>query len=136
MKYLDPFLKIKKSTFPNTGKGLFTNIAIPKGTRITEYQGKVSSWKDVNHHDGTNGYIFYVSRNHVIDARGKKNSFAHFANDAAGFKRINGLKNNAAYTIEGKKVFMDAIKNIPAGAEIFVGYGKEYWQVLKKNGVI
>ena len=31
------------------------------------------------------------------------------------------------------KVYITATKNIPANGEIFVGYGKEYWDVIREN---
>jgi hypothetical protein len=30
-------------------------------------------------------------------------------------------------------VYIEAIKDIPAGGEILVQYGKEYWDVIKHN---
>jgi SET domain-containing protein len=35
--------------------------------------------------------------------------------------------------VDDKKVFIEAIKDIPAGSEILVSYGKEYWDVMKEN---
>lgn len=137
MTFLDEHLQVKTSTLPGCGNGLFTKIFIPKGTIVTEYKGKITTWKDADHDDGNNLYIYYVSRNHVIDASNKKDDFAHFANDARGFKKVKGLNNNAHYIIDSKKrVFVEAIKDIGAGEEIFVAYGKEYWDVIKKNGIM
>ncbi len=40
MAFLDDQLVVEKSTLPEgTGKGLFTKVFIPKGTRITECKG-------------------------------------------------------------------------------------------------
>jgi hypothetical protein len=30
-------------------------------------------------------------------------------------------------------VYVEATRNIPAGAEIFVSYGKAYWDRVRKN---
>ncbi len=136
MELFDEFLKVKTSTLPKCGKGLFTKVLIPKGSLITEYKGKVSTWKDVDHADGNNLYIFSVSKNHVIDANGNTSDFAHFANDANGLTKLPGVKNNAQYVVKKKRVFIEAMKNIPAGSEVFVGYGKDYWAVIKKNGIL
>jgi len=68
----------------------------------------------------------------VIDAW-KHKGFAHFANDARGLVRVEGLKNNSEYVTEGKRCFIEATRDIPAGSEIFVGYGAEYWQVIREN---
>ncbi len=136
MHLLNPFLKVKTSTLPGCGKGLFTKISIPKGIIITEHTGKITSFKEADHDDGKNAYLFYVSRNHVIDARDQQDSFARFANDARGHKRITGFTNNAKYIVIGKKVFITAIKDILPKDEIFVSYGKEYWDVMKENQTI
>ncbi len=130
---MEKHLVVKRSTLPGSGKGLFTKVMIPKGTRIVEYKGKVSSWKEADHAGGNNGYIFYVSRNHVIDAMKFPKALARYANDGRGLSKIKGVNNNSTYTHEGKKVYIDAVKDIPAGSEILVSYGKEYWDVIRHN---
>lgn len=133
MALLEKQLKVKTSTLPNAGKGLFTLKPIPKGTRIVEYKGKASTWKDVEHNEGNNGYIYYVSRNLVLDAANDKTALARYANDARGLGRVKGITNNSEYVNEGKRVFIEAIKDIPANSEILVPYGPEYWQVIRHN---
>ena len=133
MALLEKQLVVKRSTLPNAGKGLFTKKFIPKGTRIVEYKGKITTWGEVDHKKGSNGYIYYIKRNHVIDAGNTKSALARYANDARGIARVKGLTNNAEYTEDGLRAYITAIKDIPAGAEIFVGYGKEYWDVIKYN---
>lgn len=133
MTLLDKQLRVKTSTIPGAGKGLFTQKPIAKGTRIIEYKGKASTWKDVNHDEGNNGYIYYVSRNFVLDAQHDKTILARYANDARGIGRVKGIVNNCEYVTEGTRVFIEAAKDIPAGGEILVSYGPEYWQVIKHN---
>ncbi len=133
MALLEKQLFIKKSTIPNSGKGLYTKKFIPKGTRIVEYKGRISTWKDVKDEDGKNGYIFYVNRNHVIDALPMKSALARYANDARGLVRITGLTNNCDYIIDGKKAYIESKKDIPAGGEILVDYGNDYWKVVREN---
>ncbi|HRO69478.1 MAG TPA: SET domain-containing protein, partial [Chitinophagaceae bacterium] len=60
MALLEKQLYIKRSTIPASGMGLFTKKFVPKGTRIVEYKGKMTTWKEVNHDDGKNGYIYYI----------------------------------------------------------------------------
>ncbi len=124
-------LVVKKSTMPGAGKGLFTKGFIAKDTCIIEYKGTVSTWKEVDHNDGKNSYVFYVNRNCVIDAANHYDELARYINDARGLTRIKGITNNARYAIVKKRVFVYADKNIPAGAEIFVGYGKGYWDTVR-----
>lgn len=133
MPFLEKQLFIKESTIPGAGSGLFTKEPISKGTRIIEYKGKVTNWEEANHQDGLNPYIYFVSKEHVIDSLRHKKALARYANDARGMKKIKGLLNNAEYVEEGVRVYIHATKNIPAGAEILVSYGKEYWDVLKEN---
>src|ERR1700759_3313450 len=127
MAFLSKQLYVSSSSIPSGGYGLFTRTFIPKGSRIIEYKGKVTTWKEVNHRNGTNGYIYFINRKHVLDAFTYRKALARYANDARGMKRKKGLKNNAAYETIGLKVYIDAVEDIPAGSEIFVGYGKEYW---------
>ena len=112
---------------------MFTKVLIPKGTRIVEYKGEILTWKEVEKMaDDRNGYVFYFTRNYVIDAW-KHKGFAHYANDARGLVREEGIKNNSEYVTEGKRCYIEATRDIPPRAEIFVGYGAEYWQVIRYN---
>lgn len=133
MAFLEKHLYIKRSTLPDAGKGLFTKVAIKKGTRIVEYKGKRTVWKKVKDDEGNNPYIFYVNRNNVIDSLNTKQYHGRYINDARGAVKIKGLKNNCEYEIDGKRCFVNARKDIPARSELFVSYGPEYWQVMREN---
>ena len=133
MALLERHLIVKRSTLKGAGKGLFTTRDIPRGAKIVEYKGKVTSWKEVDSHQGFNGYIYYVNRQHVIDARPAKAAIARYANDARGIVRTGGINNNCTYIIEGLKVYIKSMRNIPSGSELLVGYGKEYWQIIREN---
>lgn len=133
MALLEKQLYVKKSKIPNSGMGLFTTKSIPKGTRIVEYKGRISTWKEVKDEDGKNGYIFFVTRNHVINALPTKKALARYANDARGLSRIVGITNNCDYETDGLKAYIVSKKDIPAKAEILVDYGKDYWKVIREN---
>ncbi|RYY57044.1 MAG: SET domain-containing protein-lysine N-methyltransferase, partial [Chitinophagaceae bacterium] len=133
MALLEKDLVVKTSTIPSSGQGLFSKVYIPKGTRIVEYKGRVTTWKQVRHDNGENGYIYFMNRNHVIDASKSLAAIARYSNDATGLSRIQGLSNNAEYIEDGKRVFIVSKKDIMPGEEIFVGYGKEYWQTIRHN---
>jgi len=133
MALLEKQLYIKKSTLPGAGKGLFTKKFIAKGTRIVEYKGQIMTWKEVQKlPDERNGYVFYFTLKYVIDAW-KHNGFAHYANDAKGIVRKQGIKNNSAYVTEGRRCYIEASRDIRPREEIFVGYGGEYWQAIRYN---
>ena len=133
MALLEKFICVKKSTVPKAGKGLFAKSFIPKGSRIVEYKGRKTTWKEVDGQDGNNGYIYYIKKDHVIDASPTPKALARYANDANGLIKVKGVRNNARYAEEGLKVYIEAVKDIPAGSEILVDYGKEYWQVIRHN---
>lgn len=133
MPLLENQLIVKQSTLKGAGKGLFTTRDIPKGKKIVEYKGKITTWKEVNEHREFNGYIYYVNRHHVIDAAQSKEALARFANDAKGIVRADGLRNNCSYHIEGLRVFIYSMRDVPAGSELLVGYGKEYWDIIREN---
>lgn len=132
MALLEKQLEVKESTIPGSGKGLFTKTFIPKGTRIVEYKGRITVWKEVKN-DSDNGYIYTINNNHVIDARKHLKALARYANDARGLVRVKGITNNCTYVNDGLKAYIESVKDIPAGAEIFVDYGKEYWDVVREN---
>ena len=134
MALLEKSLTVKRSGLPGAGKGLFTKDFIPKGTRIIEYKGKATTWNEVKNDNGVNRYLYYINRNHVIDARNYKKSKARYANYARVLKKLKGVKNNAWYTEEEGRVFIESKMDIPPGAEILVDYGKEYWDVIRHNG--
>lgn len=138
MALLEKYLFIKRSGIPTAGKGLFTNQYIPKNTRILEYKGRITTWKkilraEVLHPEILNRYVFYITQNHVIDAMNYKKALARYANDAKGLNKTKGILNNCKYVRVGKRIFMETIKDIPKGGEILVSYGKEYWDVIKKE---
>ena len=133
MTFSEKSLVVKKSTLPGAGKGLFTREFIPKNTIIAEYKGKISTWKEVKNDKSTNGYLYYVNRNMVIDARTYIKSKARYANDARGLEKIKGISNNAVYIEKDSKVFIQSKKDIQPGEEIFVDYGREYWDAIIYN---
>jgi len=133
MALLEKFLVIKHSTIPGAGKGLFTKQFIAKGTRIVEYKGRSTTWKLAQQQKDFNGYVYYIKDKLVIDAKNYKKAFGRYANDANGISKLKKTTNNSRYVVDGKKVFIEATKNIDAGGEILVSYGKEYWDVIQYN---
>jgi SET domain-containing protein len=134
MAFLEKVLFINKSQIPGAGMGLFTTRPIAKGEIIVEYKGKITTWKEFSKQpDERNGYVFYIFSTHVIDAWGSKKSLARYANDARGIARVKGLNNNSEYHVYKRRCFIRAVKDIPAGAEVLVDYGKEYWDIIRFN---
>ena len=132
MAFLEKYLYVKKSKLPGAGTGLYTRVNISKGTRIVEYKGRLQPWKDVKHEDGYNPYIFKINSRIAVNAKSYMKSLGRYANDAKGFTRLKGVRNNADYEVEGNRVFIDAIRNIRKNEEILVEYGGNFWRLLRK----
>ncbi|MEY4930786.1 MAG: hypothetical protein RI909_1510, partial [Bacteroidota bacterium] len=130
--FFEKHLVVKKSRLPDAGKGLFTKVDIPKGSRMAEYKGRIQPWREVKDEDGINGYLMYINRNVVINGLRALKTLARYANDAGGLVRIEGIRNNAEFVSEGRRCFIEATRNIKAGEEIFASYGREYWTLIKK----
>jgi len=133
MALFEKYLIVQQSALPKAGKGLFTTVFIAPGTLIVEYKGNITTWAAVKSNKNFNGYVYYINRNHVIDAKPDKKWLGRYANDAKGLCKSKSKRNNCCYTIINNRVFIKAIKKINAGEELFVGYGKEYWDVIKYN---
>ena len=124
------FLVAKTSKIPNSGKGLFTEKDIKKDETIAEFSGgELISQEEADKREAAHegDYFIGMESGKLLDVY-KSKCMARYANDAEGFGKIKGLKNNA-YIVEQKKnrAFLVATKNIPAGEEIFVDYGHDYW---------
>jgi len=128
-------LIVKTSQIPKAGKGLFTTASIKKGEKVIEYLGEIIDWKEYQKRveKDEDGYLFFISKKHCIDAWNTPEYKARYSNDAAGLTRVKGLTNNCIYEIEKDKCFIVAKRNIAAKEEIFVSYTKEYWDAVKYN---
>lgn len=129
-------LKVKTSSLPNSGKGLFTTTPIKKGEKIVEYLGEIIDWKEYEKRveRDEDGYLFFINKKHCIDAFNTPQHVARYANDAEGLSKVKGLKNNANYEIFDKnRCFIVAKRDIEKGEEIFVSYTKEYWDCIRYN---
>ena len=125
-------LYVDKSSIPSAGSGLFTSKRIEKGELIIEYTGEINTWDEVRH-DADNLYIYFVNDNYVINAKDHSEAIARYANDAHGLNRMPDLHNNSRFVNIHGKIFIKATKLIQPGSEIFVDYGKAYWETVKKN---
>ena len=126
---------VKKSTLQGAGKGLFTDKDIKKGQIVCEYEGERITWDQAIERNevGKGGYVYFINKKNCIDAYHYKETFGRYANDAAGLSRINGFRNNSTYDVVKNKVYIRATRNIKAGSEIFVSYGRGYWNIMKEE---
>jgi len=130
-------LSIKKSQLPSAGQGLWAEKDFNRGEIIVQYNGEKITWKECEKRnlaqEGHGCYYFYISNKRCIDAQYTTWAKGRYANDAAGLCRIAGLRNNSKYEIIKGEVFIKASRNIKVGEEIFVSYGKGYWNTLRKE---
>lgn len=124
---IDKHLKIKASTIPNAGKGLFAlNKQLPenaivfrKGNLIIDYNGdNINSNQLHNRYgDDTAPYAVQVNNNQFIDASCRR---------CIGSLANTNRNTNARLSLYRGKVNIKATKNIKNGDEIFVDYGPIY----------
>jgi SET domain-containing protein len=127
------YLQSKPSQIPNSGMGLFTTIDIEPGEIISKFIGEILTAKEYRTRKaaGEDDYFMNLPSGKTLDCRMTK-CFAKYANDAEGLK--TPFKNNSFISMndEGDVVIV-AKKPIRAGEEIFVSYGKNYWQNFKSK---
>lgn len=130
-----PYLEVKKSKIPNAGEGLFTKNKFLKGDKIVEYLGDIIDYQEYSKRttEGKYGYMLFIDKKTCIDAFDTPQYAARFANDARGLKKVPGLENNCEYEIIGHRAYIIAKRDIKVGEELFVNYGKEYWEDIKYN---
>lgn len=105
-------LAVKRST---TGLGLFTLQPIAADERIIEYIGPVISTAEADRRRGK--YLFELDDKRAIDGKARSNT-ARYINHSC-------RPNAKAYT-SGRRIWIWSLKNIKAGEEITIDYGKEY----------
>ena len=116
----NPYFELRTSTIQGTGA--FATRTIRKGTRIIEYLGQRISWRTADkryddekmsrHHT----FLFTVDDKMVIDAAVHGNE-ARFIN--------HSCDPNCEAINDRKRIFIEAIKTIPAGTELVYDYQYE-----------
>ena len=117
------------------GKGVFALQAIAAGTRLIEYKGELIDWPEAlrrHPHDPAqpnHTFYFHVDDEHVIDANVGGNA-SRWINHACD-------PNCEAQQLDDGRVFIDALRDIEAGEELFYDYGlvidERYTAKLKKE---
>ncbi len=112
-----PWFEIRRSEIQ--GRGAFAVRRIPKGTRLIEYTGEriTHQQADKRYDDEAKGrhhtFLFIASRRWVVDAR-REGSEAKYIN--------HSCDPNCEAVIERGRIFIEAIKTIPAGTELSYDY--------------
>jgi SET domain-containing protein len=112
---------VKRTT---TGLGLFATEPIPGGKRLIEYVGRILANEIVDKMRGK--YFFGINSKWSLDGSARSN-IARYIN--------HSCRPNADAFISGKRVWIWSKKNIKAGQEIKINYGKEYFdEFIKPHG--
>jgi uncharacterized protein len=112
-----PWIQVRNSKIH--GKGIFAAKRIPKGTRIIEYIGERISHQEADaryaDHDPNDNhtFLFIVDRKTVIDG-GRKGNAARYIN--------HSCDGNCESAIAERRVFIDAVRDIPKGEELGYDY--------------
>jgi len=130
-------ISVKKSQIPSAGDGLWAEKDFKRGEVIVKYDGDKITWKECERRNeaqkGHGCYYLYISKRKCIDAQYTLWAKGRYANDATGLSRVEGLRNNARYEIIKGEAYIKASRNIKAGQEILVSYGRSYWNTLKSE---
>lgn len=128
-------LRVKKSTLPGAGRGLFTLESILKDGIVVEYTGEEIDWQEYKARVEKNqdGYLFFINWKKCIDAFHTPEAIARYANDANGFSKVKGCRNNAVYKIIKGRAYIVATRKIAQGEEVFVNYSRDYWKAMEHN---
>lgn len=110
-------MRVKRSA---TGKGLFAEEAIPKGSFIIEYIGRPASKAEAE--DDTLKYLFETGRG-TIDGNVKENIARYINHSCAPNCDADGPRG---------RVFISALRTIKPGEELVYHYGKEYFDTHLK----
>lgn len=103
----------------SAGLGLYTTKSIKKGETVIEYIGERITTEEANRRGGK--YLAELNDRWTIDGKTRKN-LARYIN--------HSCKPNCYYELNEAetRIFAIAKRNIEAGEELSVHYGKEYWQ--------
>ena len=115
-------LRIKASSIPLAGMGLFAERDFAAGEHLADYTGDLI----VLRRDGDGGpYCLQLNSRQSIDAARTNSAPGRTANDPRG----SGRDPNASFVLNTRNRTgrLQASKQIKKGEEIFVSYGQGYW---------
>jgi len=99
-----------------TGLGLFTLKPIPADKKIIEYVGSILTTEEVAQRSGK--YFFELDEKRAIDGSARSN-LARYIN--------HSCRPNAKGYTHGKRIWIWSLREIAAGEQITINYGKSYF---------
>ena len=130
----DSGLRVRPSQIQGAGMGLWTTRPFKPNEKIGKYTGErlTPAQLEERYPGNTRGeYVLCPNGGYCIDGKKTNSSTVRFANDSRGNSH---LRNNAVFK-QGSDVLRAGPQGIPANREVFVSYGRRYWQgeVRKKK---
>ncbi|TYZ66092.1 hypothetical protein PybrP1_013016 [[Pythium] brassicae (nom. inval.)] len=117
-------LQVQPSRLLNAGRGLFATRAFAQGSVVCVYTGEVlesaRAWKLA---DKT--YLMKLGGGRYVDARRCPRVLARYMNDCRG--RLGGFNVTLDKRPSEGRALVVALRDIAAGEELFVDYGRLYW---------
>lgn len=102
----------------HSGRGLFTQESIPKGSFVIEYLGRPATAKQIAEDRGK--YLFWTSDTSMIDGNIPANT-ARFINHSCA--------PNCEVQIRRRRIYIHALRTIQPGEELSYDYGEEYFDL-------
>jgi SET domain-containing protein len=108
------------------GLGLFSKVEMKKRDKVIEYVGDKITPEEADRRGGK--YLFEVDKKLTLDGKARSN-VARYIN--------HSCVPNCEAEVDGKQVFIYAIKKIMPGDELTYNYGKEYFdEYIKPKGCL
>ena len=118
-------LVVKDSHIKGAGRGLFAFEDICANATIAEYVGQdktfMESWRTPRH---KRAYMVWVNMNLHIDAIDSFECAARYVNDIS---LSDPSQINARLVRINNRVYVNALRPISKGEEIYASYGDSYW---------
>lgn len=100
----------------HSGRGLFAQERIPKGSFVIEYVGRPATAKQM--HENRGKYLFWTSATSMIDGHVPEN-LARFIN--------HSCVPNCEVRVRRRRIYVFALRAIQPGEELSYDYGEEYF---------
>ena len=123
-------LQVKQSKIKGGGQGLYTTKPIKKGQNIAKYGGNIVSKVAYDKTEG--GYGIQINKKQILDGRSTQSGLGRYANSCrtGNVKKKECKRQNAKLVVDNRKktARVKATKNLKAGSEVYVPYGRGFWK--------
>lgn len=118
-------LRIKKSSIPRAGDGLYTTVRRKKGERITTYDGQVVVNPPA---DWGGAYVLQLKKHPptFVDAKRTDSAPGRYSNNCRRGQCVNNAHMRPTLQ-RGVQGSIKATRPIAAGKEVYTAYGRSYW---------